>query len=108
MHKLRFVIHAREQVERLVPAVELVRLAEQACEAAEQSLGWRLGEEFILFIEEEPYKFPGIEASALTVCHRGTDYEVFYYDGPMAESITVHPSWGRYLGGPAEPGAAAD
>ena len=99
MHKFPFVVHAREQVEQFVPAADLDRLAEQACEAAERSPGWQPGSEFTFFIEEEPYKLPGIEASALTVCHRGTEYEVFYYDGPMAETITANPSWGRTLGG---------
>jgi hypothetical protein len=108
MHKARFVVHAREQVEQFVTAADLDRLAKQACEAAERSPGWQPGAEFIFWIEEDAYRIPSVELSALTVCHRGAGYEVFYYDGQMAETITAHPSWGERLGGPTEPGAAAD
>jgi hypothetical protein len=109
MHKCRFVVHAREQVEKLAcSAGDLDRLAEQACDAAERSPGWQAGEEFIFIIEEESYRIPGIEESALIVCHRGTDYEVYWYHGPMAETITPNPSWGEYLGGSADPDAGHD
>jgi hypothetical protein len=95
-------------VERFVPATDLDRLAQRACEAAERSPGWQPGGDFLFLIDEEPYTIPGLEPSVLTVCHRGTEYEGFYYDGPIAETITAHPSWGDWLGGPAAPGAAPE
>jgi hypothetical protein len=108
MGRVRFVDHARGQVEQFVPAADLDRLAERACEAAERSPGWRPGVEFLFLIDEEPYTIEGLEPSALTVCHRGAEYEVFYYDGPMAETITDHPSWGNCLDRPAERSAEPD
>jgi hypothetical protein len=108
MQKPSFIVHAREQVEQFVPGAELDRLAGQACEAAERSPGWQPGAEFIFWIEDEAYKTPGVELSALTVCHRGADYELFYYDGPMAETVTARPSWGDRLGGTSVPGADAN
>jgi hypothetical protein len=108
MPKPSFIVHAREQVRQFVPEADLDRLTEQACEAAERSPGWQPGGEFVFWIEEEPYSIPGIELSSLTVCHRGTDYEVFYYDGQMAETITANPSWGARLGDTTEPGPEAD
>jgi hypothetical protein len=102
MHRLRFAVHARVQAEQLVPPADLDRLAGQACEAAERSPGWGPGAEFTWAVAEEPYSVPGIEVSALTVCHRGDGYEVFWYDGRMAETITAHPSWGEHLGGGAQ------
>jgi hypothetical protein len=107
MSKTPFVVHAREQVELLLPGAELDRLAKQACEAAERSPGWQLGAEFLYWIEDEAYKILDVELSALTVCHRGTNYEVFYYDGQMAETITARPSWGDRLSDIIEPGADA-
>jgi hypothetical protein len=90
-----------------LPGAELDRLAKQACEAAERSPGWQPGTEFLFWIEDEAYKIPGVELSALTVCHRGANYEVFYYDGQMAETITARPSWGDRLSDIIEPGAAS-
>jgi hypothetical protein len=106
MDGIRFAVHAREQVEQLVDPADLDRLAYQACRAAERSAGWGPGAEFTWEVEEEPYTVCGIEASALTVCHRGNEYEVFWYDGRMAETVSANPSWGARLGGgrPAHPG----
>ena len=87
------VIHAREQAERLVEPADLDRFALLARAAAEESPGWRAGEEFIFEVAEEPYTVPGIEPSVLIVCHRGADYEVYFYHGPLAETISAHPSW---------------
>jgi hypothetical protein len=68
-------------------AGELERLVQQACSAAEKSPGRRAGEEFIYYLEEEPSVLRGIELSAFVVCHRGTSYEVFYYDGLLAQML---------------------
>jgi hypothetical protein len=89
-------IHARERVRELVPERDLDRLAQLACAAAEVSQGWQPGAEFVFEIEEEGYVDPGMELSAFIVCHKGAVYEVFYYDGPMAETITANCSWDRH------------
>jgi hypothetical protein len=94
-----FAIHARERVAELVSEKDLDRLAQKAC-AAEAFPDWQPGEEFIFEIEDEAYVHPGVERSALIVRHKGTSYEVFYYDGPMAETITAHCSWDRLDDGP--------
>ena len=91
----RYAVHARGRVLDFLTAAELDRLALLACAAAERSDGWAAGEEFIFELEEEPYFIPGIENSALVVAHRGADYEVSYYHGPLAETISDHPSWER-------------
>jgi hypothetical protein len=90
-----YSIHARERVIELVPEKDLDRFAQMACVAAEASPGWKPGEEFIFEIEEEGYVHPGMELSSLTVCHKGDHYEVYYYDGPMAETVSAHCSWDR-------------
>jgi hypothetical protein len=90
-----YTVHARVRVLNFLPGTELDRLAGLACAAASRSDGWAAGAEFIYELEEEPYVIPGIENSALVVVHRGADCEVFYYDGPMAETITATPSWDR-------------
>jgi hypothetical protein len=108
MATLRFVVHAREQVERFVSASDLDRLAQRACDAAERSPDWQPGKEFLFLIDEEPYTIEGLAPSVLTVSHRGTDYEVFYFDGPMADTITDDPSCGKWPGCPDEPGAPPD
>jgi hypothetical protein len=95
MAMLNYSIHARERVTDFVAAGDLDRLAQLACAAAEQAPDWRPGDEFVFEIEEQQYIHPGIELSALIVCHRGATYEVFYYDGPMAEIITANCSWDR-------------
>ena len=59
------------------------------------SSGWRDGEEFIFEVEEEAYVTPGLESSALVVRHQGAGYEIFYYDGSLAETITDNCSWDR-------------
>jgi hypothetical protein len=88
-----YTVRARERVLGFLPAAELDRLARLACAAAERSDGWTPGAEFVFELGEEPYFIPGIENSALVVVHRGADYEVLYYDGPLAETIGDHPSW---------------
>ncbi len=96
MSEPRYTVHARWRVLEHLPAAELDRLALLACAAAERSAGWAAGEQFIFELEEEPYFIEGIENSALVVEHRGTNYEVSYYRGPMAETIGEHPpSWER-------------
>jgi hypothetical protein len=92
---LTYSIHARERVTEFVPDSDLDRLAQMACTAAENSQDWRPGEEFIFYIEEADYVYPETELSALIVCHKGASYEVFYYDGRMAETITANCSWDR-------------
>ena len=91
MATLPIVVHARERVEQFVLPADLDRLAERACEAAERSPGWAPGVEFLFLIDEEPYSIEGLEPSVLTVLHRGTDFEVFYFDAAMAETITDPP-----------------
>jgi hypothetical protein len=93
---LNYSIHARERVLEFFAEKELDRLVQLACAAAEKSRGWQAGEEFIFEIEEQQYAYPGIELSALIVCHKGATYKVFYYDGPMAETITANCSWDPY------------
>jgi hypothetical protein len=88
-------IHARERVTEFITDRDLDRLAQLACAAAEASPGWQAGEEFVFPIKEEPYSRPGIASSAFIVCHQGTAYEIFYYDGLLAETITAHCSWDR-------------
>lgn len=95
MARLKYSIHARERVTEFVPDRDLDRLAQQACDVAEKSNGWSEGGEFLFEIVEENYVFDGIELSLLIVCHRGASYEVFYYDGGMAETITANCSWDR-------------
>jgi hypothetical protein len=92
---MNYTIHARARVLEFVPENDLDRLAQQACAASEESPGWRPGEEFIFEIQEENYVYPGMELSALIVRHKGESYEVYYYDGPMAETISSHCSWDR-------------
>jgi hypothetical protein len=93
--KKNYTIHARTRVLEFVVERDLDRLAQQACTAAEQSPSWCPGEEFIFEIEDEAYVIPGVELSAFIVCHKGESYEVFYYDGQMAETITARCSWDR-------------
>jgi hypothetical protein len=93
--KENYTIHARARVLEFVAERDLDRLAQQACAAAEGSQGWRPGEEVLFEIEDEEYMHPGVERSAFIVCHKGESYEVFYYDGQMAETITEHCSWDR-------------
>ena len=93
--KFKYSIHAREKVTEFVPDRDLDRLVQLACDAAENSKGWSQGGEFIFEIEEEDYVIDGIELSALIVSHKGNSYEVFYYDGAMAETITANCSWDR-------------
>jgi hypothetical protein len=88
-----YSVHAHERVLEFLTPGQLDRLVPQACAAAEQSDGWCAGAEFIFELEDEPYATPGLELSALIVRHRGESYEVYYYDGPMAETITARPSW---------------
>jgi hypothetical protein len=93
--KKNYTIHARTRVLEFVAERDLDRLAQQACAAAEGSQGWRRGEEFIFEIEDEAYVIPEVELSAFIVRNQGESYEVFYYDGQMAETITEHCSWDR-------------
>lgn len=95
--KLNYSIHARERVVEFVLEEDLDRLAQQACDAAQNSPGWSPGQEYIFEIQEENYAHEGIEPSSLIVCHKGASYEVFYYDGVMAETITSNCSWDRYV-----------
>ncbi len=95
MAKLECLIHARHRVTEFISENELDRLAQQACDAAEKSPGWQPGEEFIFEIEDEEHRVAEVEMSALIVCHKGTGYEVFYYDGMMAETIQNTCSWDR-------------
>ena len=74
---------------------DLDRLAQAACAAAAASPGWQAGAEFVFEIEDERYVIPGVERSAFVVHHNGASYEVFYYDGQMAETITDNCSWDR-------------
>jgi hypothetical protein len=92
---LNYSIHARERVTELVPEKDLDRMAHLACVAAEAPQGWQPGEEFVFEIEKEGYDHPGMESSALVVCHKGANHEVFYNDGPMAETISANRSWDR-------------
>jgi hypothetical protein len=92
---MNYTIHARARVLEFVPENDLDRLAQQACAAAEKTPGWRPGKEFIFDIEEENYVYPGMESSALIVRHKGESYEVCYYHGPMAETISAQCSWDR-------------
>jgi hypothetical protein len=84
---MNYLIHAREKVEQLFTEKELDRLVKQACAAAEQSETWQTGQEFIFEIEDAQYAHPGIELSWLIVCHKGTIYEIYYYDGPSSETF---------------------
>jgi hypothetical protein len=88
---LSYMIHARRRVLERVDEKDLNRWAHQACVAAEASPGWKPGEEFIYEIEESA--LPGVEWSAFTVRHTGVTYELFFYDGVMAETISEHCSW---------------
>jgi hypothetical protein len=95
MSRPKYTIHARERVREFIDETDLDRLAQAACEAAEKSDDWHPGEEFIFYIEEEDYVYPGVELSAFTVRHLGRSYEVLYYDGMMAETITANCSWDK-------------
>ena len=96
MAKRIYTIHARERVLEFIDAKDLDRLAQAACDAAEKSANWKKGEEFIYEIEEEPYVYPGHELSALIVIYESKSYEIRFYYGLMAETISDVCSWDRY------------
>jgi hypothetical protein len=88
MPKKRVHLHARRRVAKEFTRAELDRLLREAVAAAERSRGWAAGKEYEYPIEDEPYVLDGIENSTLTVCHMGTRYEVYYYDGVTGELFT--------------------
>ncbi|HEX4609324.1 MAG TPA: hypothetical protein VH092_14090 [Urbifossiella sp.] len=94
MAEANVTVYARERVLEVLTEAELDRLTRLACAAAEQSAGWGPGVEFAFELTEAFYVTPGVEPSTLTVRHRGTGYEVLYYDGQMAETVGPNPSWG--------------
>jgi hypothetical protein len=92
---LDYSIHARERVRDFVAEEDLDRLALLACAAAEASDGWHRGAQFDFEIEEKRHVYPGMELSAFIVLHLGTHYELRFYYGPMAETISTTCSWDR-------------
>jgi hypothetical protein len=90
---MNYSIRARARVLDFVAERDLDRFVQAACAAAEKSQGWRPGEEFSIEIEDENYVYPGMELSALIVFYKGDSYEVYYYHGPMAETISERCSW---------------
>jgi hypothetical protein len=88
-----YFVSARDRVAQYFGAGEMERLVESACAAAEQSQHWRPGDEFIFELVEPAYVIEGVERSAFIVHHHGKSYEVRYYDGMLAETISDHPSW---------------
>ena len=95
-----YTIHARARVLELFAENDVDRLAQQACDAAAKFQGWGPGEEFVFEIKDEPYSYPGVEPSLVIVCHKADKYEVFFYHGPMAETIQEHCSWDVYKQSP--------
>ena len=86
IHKVSRLIHARERVEAVFLPGDLDRLIGRACANAEESSDWRMGQEFIFDIEEEPYSYSGITSSAFIICHMGGRYDIYYYDGLWGET----------------------
>ncbi len=83
---MNIVIHARQEVEEYSTKARLDRLIKQACAAAEGSAKWQTGQEYIYEIEEEGFAFEGVELSSFIVCHKGTGYEIYFYDGLSGET----------------------
>lgn len=88
MSQTEVFVHAQKRVAKEFRKGELDRLVQLAVSAAERSPGWAKGQEFVYEIEDEEYVFDGIEHSTLTVCHAGSRYEVYYYNGLSGELYT--------------------
>ena len=88
MPKREIFVHAQKKVAKAFRKGELDRLVRAAVAAAEKSKGWAEGEEFVYEIEDEEYVIDGVTNSTLTVCHVGSRYEVYYYDGATGTLFT--------------------
>ena len=87
------ILHARKRVEEFLQglldrpsfgAADLDQLVEEACAAAESSPGWGDGKEFDYPIEHPyPHDFDFL----LFVCHNGTRYDIYFYNGISDEQF---------------------
>jgi hypothetical protein len=88
MPKKRVFLHARRRVAKEFQSGDLERFLAAAVAEAECQPNWAPGEEYWYSIDEVPYAIEGLTSSALNVCHEGTRYAVYYYDGIAGETYT--------------------